>query len=137
MLEKMFTKGDKVRFRDDLVREKRFPPYQLTVIDTYETDDGCFCLRDAYDLEDTITGEKYMGISHKCLVLVKKHEPKADSEKISKNKKARFRIRKSMFAGFWFISCPIVLLAFILTQSYWVFTAMLIPLAVGIFGADD
>ena len=133
----MFTKSDKVRFKDELVRERRFPPYHLTVIGTYEKDTGCICLEDAYDLEDTITGERYLGISHKCLVLVEKHEPKTDSEKISKNKKRRFIIRKSMFAGFWFLSVPILLIAFLLTESYWVFTFLLIPLAVGIFGRDD
>lgn len=133
----MFTKGDKVRFKDELVRERRFPPYHLTVIGTYEKDTGCMCLEDAYDLEDTITGEKYLGISHKCLVLVEKHEPKPDSEKISKNKKDRFRIRKDMFIGLWFMSCPVTLGLYIWLQSYWVFALLLIPLAVGMLGRDD
>ena len=133
----MFTKGDKVRFKEELVRERRFPPYHLTVIGTYEKDTGCMCLEDAYDLEDTITGERYFGISHKCLVLVEKYEPKSDSEKISKNKKARFRIRKDMFVGLWFMSCPVTLGLYIWLQSYWVFALLLIPLAVGILGKGD
>lgn len=131
----MFIKNDKVRFKDEFVRERRFPPYQLTVIDTYEKDTGCMCLEDAYDLEDTLTGQKYYGVPRK--LLEKAIDEKPDSEKISKNKKARFRIRKSMFAGFWFLSVPILLMAFVLTESYWVFSFLLIPLAVGIFGADD
>ncbi len=72
----MFTKGDKVRFRDDLVRDRRFPPYILKVVDAYN-----MCDVNAYDIEDTITGEKYVAIPEKTLLLVS-----ADSEKISKNK---------------------------------------------------
>lgn len=131
----MYYKGDKVRFKDEAVRERRFPPYHLTVIGTYEKDTGCMCLEDAYDLKDELTGQKYYGLPRN--LLKKAIDEKPDSEKISKNKKARFRIRKSMFAGFWFSGVPILLIAFLLTKSYWVFAFLLIPLAVGIFGAED
>lgn len=131
----MFTKGDKVRFKDELVRERRLPPYYLIVVDTYEKDVGCFCLEDAYDLKDELTGQKYYGVPRNALK--KTNDGKPDSEKNSKNKKGGFKIRKSMFAGFWFLSVPILLIAFLLTESYWVFALLLIPLAVGIFGKDD
>ena len=131
----MFTKGDKVRFKDELVRERRFPPYYLIVVDTYEKDVGCFCLEDAYDLKDELTGQKYYGVPRNALE--KTNDGKPDSEKISKNKKARFRIRKDMFIGLWFMSCPVTLGLYIWLQSYWVFALLLIPLAVGIFGKDD
>lgn len=129
----MFTKGDKVRFKDELVRERRFPPYLFTIKTVWETDTKRF----VYDIEDDVTGEKYIGTSEICLVLVEKHEPKPDSEKISKNKKARFCIRKDMFIGLWFMGCPVTLGLYIWLQSYWVFALLLIPLAVGIFGKDD
>lgn len=123
----MFTKGDKVRFKEELVRERRFPPYILKVVDAYN-----MCGENAYDIEDTMTGEKYVAIPEKILLLVS-----ADSEKITKNKKARFRIRKDMFIGLWFMSCPVTLGLYIWLQSYWVFALLLIPLAVGIFGKDN
>ena len=125
----MYHKGDKVRFKDELVRERRFPPNQMMVLEVPELF--------VYDLEDTVTGERYFSITEGMLVFVKKHEKKPNSEKISKNKKARFRIRKDMFIGLWFMSCPVTLGLYIWLQSYWVFALLLIPLAVGIFGKDD
>lgn len=124
----MFSKNDRVQFKDELVKERKLPPYVMKVLDAYN-----MCGSNAYDIEDTVTGEKYVAIPEKMLKLVEKSEP----EKISKKQKRRFQIRKNMFVGMWFIGCPIVLLVFLFTQSYLVFISLLIPIAVGIFGADD
>ena len=128
----MYHKFDKVRFKEKFVREQKLPPYVLMVTSAYEDDKGT-----AYDIVDTMNDGKYIAIPEKMLELVKAYEPKPDSEKISKNKKARFRIRKDMFIGLWFMSCPVTLGLYIWLQSYWVFTFLLIPLAVGILGKDD
>lgn len=132
----MIEKNDKVRFKDELVKERKLPPYLMRVTAAYVLDEHGFFPEEAYDLEDTVTGEKYIAIPKGMLVKIKA-ENKADSENSAKTKKPRFRIRKSMFTGMWFLSVPIVLIALIVTDCWWVLTAMLIPLAVGIFGADD
>ena len=128
----MCHKLDKVRFKEKYAREQKLPPYLLMVTSAYEGENGT-----VYNIVDTMNDEEYIAIPEEMLELVKAYVPKPDSEKISKNKKGGFKIRKSMFTGMWFIGCPIMILAFLLTKSYWVFAAALIPLAVGIFGADD
>lgn len=128
----MYQKFDKVRFKEKYVREQKLPPYLLMITSAYEDEKGT-----AYDIVDTMNEGKYIAVPEKMLELVKAYEPKRDSEKNPKNKKGGFKIRKSMFAGFWFLSVPVLLIAFLLTKSYWVFSFLLMPLAVGIFGTED